>query len=63
LAVFIAFFFVRRQALLPGAAPRCFLFLAAESGEARGELAMIRKTAEIRSSFPRRRESKFIADH
>jgi hypothetical protein len=41
--VFIAFFVVRRQALLPGAAPRCFLFLAAESGAVRGELAMIQK--------------------
>jgi hypothetical protein len=43
LAVFIAFFVVGRQALLPGAAPRCFLFLAAESGVVRGELAMIQK--------------------
>jgi hypothetical protein len=47
LAVFIAFFFVKRQAFSPGAAPPHFLFLAAESGERGGELAMIQKKLQL----------------
>jgi hypothetical protein len=43
LAVFIAFSWLMRQALSPGAAARGYLFLAVEFRERRGELAMIQK--------------------
>jgi hypothetical protein len=48
LAVFIAFFFEKRQAFWPDAAPPDYPFLAAESGRWGGEGAMIQKMWDAR---------------